>query len=48
MRLFALLATISAIATDIKANAIDIITNRKAACSVPGIWVAVYKAKGKV
>ena len=48
MRLFALLAKISAIATDIKANAIDIITNRNAACSVPGIWVAVYKAKGKV
>lgn len=43
-----LFAKISAIATDIKANIIDIITNRIADSSVPGICVAVYNASGRV
>ena len=48
MRFLVFLARISAIATEIKANVIEIITNLRAAFSVPGIWVAVYKANGKV
>ena len=46
--LFALLAKISAIITEIKAKVIDIMTSLNAACSVPGICVAVYKANGSV
>ena len=48
IRLLVLFAKISAIATDIKANIIDITTNRIADSSVPGICVAVYNANGRV